>query len=217
MPRLRQVPRAEVTDPHTLEMYDRLFGPDRDPVADPGTATGSPGDWWTVYALSPDVLKHAVLGFELYQNPNRALDPTLRELGQIRTGWLVGSQFVFSQHMKVLRAMGKTEEWLADLPSWTVSDQYSPAERAILAYTDALVGERGRVPDGVFAELKNHISDEAILEATYITTMYVQQAILTRALRLEWDDVPERVVEVAGPENAEELGSDIIPAFHRGD
>ena len=217
MPRLREVPRAEVTDEHTLEMYNRMFDEDRDPVAEPGTASGSPGNWWTVYALSPDVMKHAVLGFELYQNPNRALDPTLRELGQIRAGWVIGSQFVFSQHLKVLRAMGKSEAWLADLPSWTLSDQYSPAERAVLAYTDALAGERGRVADGVFAELQKHLSDEAILEATYITTMYIQQAILTRALRLEWDDVPEPVVEVSGPENEAELGSAIIPPFHRGD
>ncbi len=29
------------------------FG-DRDPVAEPGTATGTPGDWWPVFALVPD-------------------------------------------------------------------------------------------------------------------------------------------------------------------
>ena len=31
-----------------------LFG-ERDPVDEPGTATGSPGDWWTVTALVPDL------------------------------------------------------------------------------------------------------------------------------------------------------------------
>src|SRR5690349_6149844 len=44
MPRLREIPRAEVESPMVLSMYDRLFG-DRDPVAQPGTATGTPGDW----------------------------------------------------------------------------------------------------------------------------------------------------------------------------
>ena len=39
-----------------------------------------------------------------------------------------------------------------------------PAERAVLAYTDALVYDGGRVADGVFAELKKHLSDEEILE-----------------------------------------------------
>jgi hypothetical protein len=56
MPRLREVPRAEVTDERILYFYDHLFAPDRDPAADDGTATGSPGDWWTVFAGDPEVL-----------------------------------------------------------------------------------------------------------------------------------------------------------------
>ena len=52
MPRLRQVPRSEAP-PEVVEMYKLLFG-DRDPVAEPGTTTGTPGDWWTVVALVPE-------------------------------------------------------------------------------------------------------------------------------------------------------------------
>ena len=110
MPRLRQVPRAEAQADIVITMYDQLFGSDRDPVADPGTEAGTPGDWWTVFALVPDVLKHAVRGFALYRSPKRLLDPVLRELGQTRAGWLRGSQFVYSQHCKSLRALGVSEE-----------------------------------------------------------------------------------------------------------
>ena len=60
-----------------LSMYDRLFG-DRDPVAEPGTATGTPGDWWTVFANSPDVMEHACRGFSLYAGPDRKVAPALR-------------------------------------------------------------------------------------------------------------------------------------------
>ena len=45
-------------------VYDMLFG-GRDPVAEPGTATGTPGNWWTVFALVPDCFRHAVAGFGL--------------------------------------------------------------------------------------------------------------------------------------------------------
>src|SRR5262245_66510484 len=110
MPRLRQVPRTEAGAPIVTTMYDKLFGPDRDPVAEPGTATGTSGDWWTVFALVPDVLRHAVRGFGLYGSPRRALDPTLRELGQTRAGWTRGSQFVFSQHCKSCRNLGLRAE-----------------------------------------------------------------------------------------------------------
>ena len=63
-----------------LPIYQRLFG-DRDPVVEPGTATGTPGNWWTVMALVPDVFEHATAGLLLYRSPERSLDPILRELG----------------------------------------------------------------------------------------------------------------------------------------
>ena len=126
MPRLRQIPRAEAEAPIVLSMYKRLFG-DRDPVAEPGTATGTPGDWWTVFANSPDVLEHACRGFALYASPDRKIAAELRELGQTRAGWLVGSQFVFSQHCKSCRALGFSEEKIEALKAWSVSDLFSPA------------------------------------------------------------------------------------------
>ena len=45
MPRLGQVPRDESNAPIVTIMYDLLFGPNRDPVADPGTQTGTPNNW----------------------------------------------------------------------------------------------------------------------------------------------------------------------------
>jgi alkylhydroperoxidase family enzyme len=210
MPRLREVRRGETDAEIVEQMYQQLFG-DRDPVAEPGTATGTPGNWWTVFALVPDVLRHAVRGFGLYASPDLTLDPTLRELGQTRAGWARGSQFVFSQHCKACRNLGMSEERIAAIPSWAVASCFSPAERAVLAYTDALVLDGGRVPDGVFEELKRHLSDEAVLELTYITAMYEMHAVISRALRLEWDDRADPVVEVAAPEGAaaRDIGADI--------
>ena len=204
MPRLRQVSRADA-DPIAIMLYDLLFG-DRDPVAEPGTETGTPGNWWTVFALVPDCLKHAVEGFQFYRDPARKLDPQLRELGQTRAGYSRGSQFVYSQHCKSCRSVGLSEEKIQAIPHWTVSDRFSELERAVLAYTDALVLEGGRVADPVFAVLQKHLSDEEILELTYITALYEMHAVMSRALRLEYDDVDERIVEIAAPEG----GSDDV-------
>jgi alkylhydroperoxidase family enzyme len=199
MPRLSQVSRADATDEVVLGSYDRLFG-DRDPVAEPGTATGTPGDWWTVFALSPDVLRHAVRGFALYQSPKRALPPRLRELAQTRVGWRASSQFVFSQHCKAARAAGVTPEQVDAIAHWEVSDLFDPTERAVLAYSDAIAGDGGRVSDGVFAALREHLDDVQILELTYIASLYVQHALMSRALRVEFDDRDEPVVEIAAPD-----------------
>ena len=198
MPRLRQVSRSDTDDPTVIGMYDYLFG-DRDPVADPGTADGTPGDWWTVFALVPPVLKHCVQGFALYQSPDRLLDPRLRELGQLRVGWARASRFVYSQHCKSARAAGVPEEQVQAVAHWGVAECFSPIERAVLAYTDALVLDGGRVADGVFDVLRDHLTDEQILELTYITSLYDMHAVMSRALRTEFDDVPETMTEVPAP------------------
>ena len=210
MPRLRQVSRAEATASIVTMMYDLLFD-DRDPVESPGTATGSPGDWWTVFALVPDVLEHAVQGFGLYQSPKRLLDPVLRELGQGRAGWVVGSQFVFSQHCKSMRALGMSEDKIDAVPHWAAASCFSEVERLVLAYTDCLAAQGGRVPDGLFEALRSYLSDEQVLELTYITSLYVQHAIMSKALRTEFDDRAEPIVEVPAPEGAEarDVGRDI--------
>ena len=188
-------------------MYDILFD-DRDPVAEPGTATGTPGDWWTVYANSPDVLDHACRGFGLYASPDRKLSPELRELGQTRAGWLVGSQFVWSQHCKSCRGLGFGEEKIEALKAWEVSDLFSPIERALLAYTDALVLGHGRVDEAIFDALRAELDDEQILEFTYITVMYAGHAVISRALKLEFDERDDPIVEVAAPDDyvAADLG-----------
>lgn len=200
MPRLRQVPRSEAV-PEVVEMYKLLFG-DRDPVAEPGTATGTPGNWWTVFALVPDVFRHAVAGFGLYRSKNRKLDPQLRELGQTRAGFLRGSQFVFSQHCKSCRSVGLSEEKIRAIPAWNTADVFTPIERAVLAYTDDLVLQGGRVQDATFDALRAGLSDEEILELTYITCTYEMHATMCRALRLEYDDIAEPIVEIAAPDDA---------------
>ena len=84
----------------------------------------------------------------------------------------------------------------------------------MLAYTDCLVLEGGRVPDAVFAALRAGLSEEEILELTYITCTYEMHATMCRALRLEYDDVDEPVVEVAAPSGSTSL--DVMASVDRG-
>ena len=204
MPRLREVPLAEADEKVALPLYRQLFG-SRDPVTDPGTATGTRGDWWSVFANSPDTLRHAAQGFAYYRSPARKLDPVLRELGQTWAGWATGSQFVFSQHCKSLRGLGVSEAKIEALPVWQTSDVFDAKERLVLAYADRLVCHGGRVPDALFEAVKAAFSDEEILELTYITCLYHMHAIMSRALRTEFDDRDDPIVEVAAPEGFDAL------------
>ena len=197
MTRTKQIPRSEAAE-SVLPIYNRLFG-SRDPVAEPGTATGTPGDWWTVFAQTPDLMGHMVAGFGLFSSPDRELDPKLRELALTRTGFVAGSQFVFSQHCKAARRVGVSDTQLEAIPAWATSDEFSPAERAVLAYADELALADGRVHDATFAALSKHLSEVEIIELTYGVASYKLHALMCRALRLEYDDVDERIVEIAAP------------------
>jgi len=198
MPRVKQVSRDEAP-PEIAALYDEWFGPGRDPVAQPGTATGTPGNWWTTWAHAPELLK----AMRSYSYRAAPIDPKLREIALLRTGYARQSHFVFSQHCKAARREGVEEAKIAAVPYWTVSDVFTPQERAVLAYVDGLMLEAGRVHDEVFAALKRTLGDAEILVLTYLINLYGMHAISAKALRLEYDDVPERIVEIPAPEDGD--------------
>ncbi|HYA34625.1 MAG TPA: carboxymuconolactone decarboxylase family protein [Candidatus Binataceae bacterium] len=195
--RLRQVTKAEASS-EIQELYKQFFG-DRDPVAQPGTATGTPGDYWTTFALVPDLLFQARNSLMALMQPGRVLDPKLRELAIIRTGIVGDSRFEFSQHSKVARMVGVSEEKIRAIKGWATSDKFTPVERAVMAATDELVG-RNLVEDETFAELKRHLDDPQIMELFYVVGLWRMHGMIVRALHLEYDnDTTARMKEIPAP------------------
>jgi alkylhydroperoxidase family enzyme len=209
VPRLKQVSRQDAST-HLRAYYDLVFGT-RDPVAQPGTATGTPGNWWTVFGLVPYIFEHTTRHMNMFgiyaDNPPSKLDPTLRELAILRTGYAQESQFVYSQHCKVARGAGLSEEEIRSISSWPVASVYSERQRAVLAYVDCLIVQSGRVSDDLFDTLKRHVSDEDILEITYHALMYNLYAVSSKALRLEYDDVSDRITEIPAPQSSASAAS----------
>lgn len=195
MPRLRQVPLAEVTDSRVRATYQKHFE-GRDPIERPGTKGGTPGNWWTVYALDPELFGMFLDRHKWQWSKDRKLDPVLRELGIARAGWARGSRFVFSQHCKVLRREGCSEDKIRAIPAWSSAEIFNPLERAVLGYTDDLILGSGRSSDERFADLRKGLDDVQIFELTYMVLTYEMSAKLCLALRLEYDDIEERVTEV---------------------
>jgi alkylhydroperoxidase family enzyme len=195
--RLRQVSLAEAS-PEIKELYKQFFG-DRDPVKQPGTATGTPGDYWTTFALVPDLLMNARESLMMLMQPGRKLPAKLRELAIIRTGIVGDSRFEYSQHLKVARMVGVEEDKLAAIKSWATSDKFSPAERAVMLAADELVG-RNLVEDETFAALKQHLGDEQIMELFYVIALWRMHGMIVRALHLEYDgDTTARMKEIPAP------------------
>ena len=195
--RLRQVGLKEAS-PEIKEIYKQFFG-DRDPVENPGTATGTPGDYWTTFALVPDILKMSHSSLMALLQPGRVLKPEFRELAILRTGIVGDSRFEYSQHLKVARMVGIAEEKLQAIKGWTTSDKFEPAERAVMAATDEMVG-RNLIEDATFAELKRHFRDEEIMELVFVIATWRMHGMVVRALHLEYDNATtSRMSEIPAP------------------
>lgn len=177
--RLRPVSRAEATAPVVTACYDFVY-----PAEDPAE---KPENWWAAFANSPAALEHAVNGFLFYQSPQRRLPPLLRELAQTRVGIAAGSKFVATQHRKALADLGESQQRIDAVDDWQDSDLFSTTERHVLAFADAIALNLGEVPDETAEPLLKELGDEAFLELTYITAMYLQHAVMSKALKTEQD------------------------------
>jgi alkylhydroperoxidase family enzyme len=88
---------------------------------------------------------------------------------------------------------------LQAIKGWTTSDKFDAAERAVMAAADELVG-RNVVEDATFAALKQHFSDEQILELIFVIATWRMHGMIVRALHLEYDnDTTARMQEVPAP------------------
>jgi AhpD family alkylhydroperoxidase len=114
-----------------------------------------------------------------------ALPGRLRELVIIRVGHVTGGAYMLRQHVpKLAAADGVTEAECAALAGWQASGLFAHAERAALAYADAMTRDIA-VPDAVFAPLRQHYSERQIVELTVLIASYNMLTRILQALQVD--------------------------------
>jgi len=88
-----------------------------------------------------------------------------RELAILRVAIINGAQYEYRAHIPFALAEGITQPQIDALGEWQSAALYSDAERAVLAYTDA-VTQNIHVADGVFDALRPHFGDRELVELT---------------------------------------------------
>ena len=112
--------------------------------------------------VSPKGLQ-AMLGLQGYVNSS-GLEHNLLELVKMRASQINGCAYCLDMHSKDARAAGETEQRLYLLDAWRESPMYSPRERAALEWTEALtLVTEGHVPDEVYAAVREHFSEEELV------------------------------------------------------
>lgn len=125
------------------------------------------------------------LDFNTVVRYKTTLDAALREMIILRVSLLNGAEYQARIHgaSHALKA-GLSTEQIAALDHWQDSDLFSPAQRAALAWTDAMTRDI-EVPDALHAELKRHFNDQAVVEITVLAGAYNMHTRVARALRIE--------------------------------
>lgn len=88
-----------------------------------------------------------------------------RELVILRVALLNGASYEYQVHVPFALREGVTQAQLDALDRWQDSTALTPAQRAVLAYTDAMTRDI-HVPDAVFETLRGHFNQREIVELT---------------------------------------------------
>jgi alkylhydroperoxidase family enzyme len=80
--------------------------------------------------------------------------------------------------------LGLSEEKILALPDYATSPLYDEAERAALAYADAMTLSDRDVDDALFARLRRHWDDDALVELTAVIAWENASSKFNRALRI---------------------------------
>lgn len=88
-----------------------------------------------------------------------------RELVILRVALLNGASYEYQVHVPFALREGVTQAQLDTLDRWQDSTALTPAQRAVLAYTDAMTRDI-HVPDAVFEALRGHFNQREIVELT---------------------------------------------------
>jgi AhpD family alkylhydroperoxidase len=115
--------------------------------------------------VAPGAMK-AMRGLEDYLAAC-GLEPSLLDLVRTRASQINGCAYCLDMHTKDARARGESEQRLYALDAWRETPFYTERERAALAWTEAVtLITTGHVPDAVYEEVRQHLSEEELVNLT---------------------------------------------------
>jgi AhpD family alkylhydroperoxidase len=108
----------------------------------------------------------AMMAFSRYVE-DCGLEPLLLALVQMRASQINGCAYCLDMHSKDARAMGESEQRLYALNAWRETPFYTERERAALLWTEELtLVSQGHAPDALYEEVRQHFSDEELVNLT---------------------------------------------------
>ncbi len=101
----------------------------------------------------------------------KSVDERLRNLVELKGAQMIGCEFCVDLGSQICRNSGLSDAELLALPRYRQSDLFSDREKLALDYTVAVMRTPVEVTDELFAQMKEHFSDEQLVEITALLTL----------------------------------------------
>jgi alkylhydroperoxidase family enzyme len=112
------------------------------------------------------------------------LSGRLRELVILRIAVLNGAEYEFEAHVPFALREGLTQPQIDALEARRAPDGLTEADAAALAYAEAMT-RTVRVPDAVFAAIRQHLGDRELVELTATIGGYTLVSRVLEALAID--------------------------------
>ncbi|MGK5729176.1 carboxymuconolactone decarboxylase family protein [Streptomyces sp. URMC 124] len=133
------------------------------------------------------------------------LDPQLKALAVMASAAAIGCSWCMDFGYWVNRGHGMPHEKLRDVPVWRDSDAYTPLERDVLEYAEAMTATPPTVEDDLAERLRLRLGDAAFVELTAMVAVENLRSRTNAALGLHSQgfkdtcEIPARPQESSAP------------------
>jgi alkylhydroperoxidase family enzyme len=100
-----------------------------------------------------------------------SVDERLKYLVELKGAQMIGCEFCLDLGSQICRNSGFSDEELLALPRYRESGLFTEREKLALDYTVAVMRTPVEVTDEVFARMKEHFTDEQLVEITALVTV----------------------------------------------
>ncbi|MBV9817496.1 MAG: carboxymuconolactone decarboxylase family protein [Solirubrobacterales bacterium] len=135
---------------------------------EPQTASGmEPIEIW---AHQPKML-FGMGKFNQSVRKGKAVDDRIKNLVELKGAQMIGCEYCVDLGSQICRHSGFCDDELRALPYYRQSDLFTERERLALDYAVAVMRTPVEVTDELFAAMKEHFSDQQLVEITALLTV----------------------------------------------
>jgi uncharacterized peroxidase-related enzyme len=113
-----------------------------------------------------------------------SLSGDMRELAICRVAQISGAEYEWQAHAPIAVKEGVSQTQIDQLASWRSSDAFTGKQRAVLGYAEQVTRDFD-ADDATFASVREHFSDQEIMELTATIAFYNMVSRVLRSLRVD--------------------------------